>query len=148
MKFKRFSLEELRRMTASDRAKLYENAKRYRDQGGQEVIDLIDSNGLSLSSGDMLNTDPDYLAMEEIIWSPQGRTAALQAVSEGLPALAGVDPLIKAELGERYHPHNAGTINAGVITAALMRHLGYVEDGSKAFDDCVAKSGMKWKLRN
>jgi len=86
--------------------------------------------------------------MEEIIWSPQGRTAALQAVSAGLPALAGVDPLLKAELGERYHPHNAGTINAGVITAALMRHLGYVEDGSKAFDDCVAKSGMKWKLRN
>jgi hypothetical protein len=36
----------------------------------------------------MLSSDPDYLLMEEIIWSSAGREAAVKAVDEGLPALA------------------------------------------------------------
>lgn len=64
-----------------------------------------------------------------------------------LPALAGIDPLVAAALGERYHPHNGGTINAGYIPAALMRHLGYVENGSGPFPNGVAQTGMRWKVR-
>jgi hypothetical protein len=61
--------------------------------------------------------------MEEIIWSPLGRQSALDAVGNGLPALAGVDPLISADLGNQYTPHNSGTVNAGYILAGLMGTL-------------------------
>ncbi|MBR0959528.1 hypothetical protein [Bradyrhizobium japonicum] len=145
MAYKAPTQDQIRAMTSQQRAVLYENAKRRADEGGQEIIDFINASGLSLSDGDMLSSDPDYMEMERIIWSPQGREAAIRAVEEGLPALAGVDPLIHASLGERYHPHNAGTINAGVITAALMRHLGYIEVGPGTFPGRVAKSGMKWR---
>jgi hypothetical protein len=139
--------DQIRAMTSQQRATLYQNAKSRLAEGGQQIIDFIDSEGLSLSDGEMLSSDPDYALMEDIIWSKEGRSAAVKAVEEGLPALAGVDPMIAAKLGDRYHPHNGGTINAGVITAALMRHLGYVEAGAGPFPNGVAKSGMRWKTR-
>jgi hypothetical protein len=139
--------EQIRAMSPHKRAILYQNAKTRLAEGGREIIDFINSEGLSLSDGEMLSTDPDYAKIEEIVWSKEGRAAAVNAVEQGLPALAGVDPLIAAALGERYHPHNGGTINAGYITAALMRHLGYVENGPGPFPNGVAQTGMRWKLR-
>ncbi len=145
---KEISLEKLKAMTPEQRGNLYQNAAKRREFGGQAIIDLIDGAGLSISSGGMRSDDPVYLRMEEIIWSTEGRTAAIGAVENKLPALAGVDPLISANLGERYNPHDGGTTNAGYILAALMRHLGYLEDGiGNCPDDCVAKTGLKWKLR-
>jgi hypothetical protein len=86
-------------MSAERRAQLYQNAVQRRDRGGQEVIDLIDSSGLPLRSGGMRNSDPAYLEMERIIWSEEGRKAALAATAQGLPALCGVEPLLKKGLG-------------------------------------------------
>lgn len=144
-----YTLEELKDMKPDDRAVLYENAKRLRENGGQLIIDMIDQNGLSLSSGDMLSSDPDYLEMDRIIWSNEGRAAAIAATDQGLPALGGLEPLIRASLGERYRPQNGGTVNAGYLTAALMRHLGYIENGQGNMPDgSVAKTAMKWKPRS
>lgn len=138
-----YSLEDLKEMTPEQRAALYQNAARLRENGGQAIIDLIDSSGLSLSSGGIRSDDPTYLKMEEIIWSTEGRKAAIKATESGLPALAGVDPLISDELGGRYNPHDDGTRSAGYIQAGLMRHLGFVEDGQGRMPEgCVA---MKWK---
>jgi hypothetical protein len=54
-----------------------------------------------------------------------------------------------AELGERYHPHDQGTMNAGYIVGELMRHLGYIQDGEgKIPEGSVAKTAMKWKRRS
>lgn len=128
---------------------LYENAKKLRDKGGQVIIDMIDQNGLSMSSGDMLSSDPDYLEIDRIIWSKEGRAAAIAATDQGLPALAGIEPQICASLGKRYRPQNSGTVNAGYLTAGLMRHLGYIENGQGNMPDgSVAKTAMKWKLRS
>ena len=139
----------LQAMKPDERAILYENAKKRRDQGGQAIIDLIDRNGLSLSSGDMLSSDPDYLEMDRIIWSNEGRAAAIAATDSGLPALAGIEPHIRVALGERYRPQNGGTVIAGYLTAGLMRHLGYIENGQGSMPDgSVAKTAIKWKLRS
>lgn len=136
-------------MTPEQRGNLYQNATKRREHGGQAIIDLMDKAGLSLSSGGMRSDDPAYLRMEEIIWSTEGRKAAIGATENGLPALAGVDPLISADLGERYNPHDGGTVNAGYILAGLMRHLGYLEDGTgNCPDGCVAKTALKWRLRH
>lgn len=145
---KKYSLDDLKKMTAEDRATLYQNALKRRESGGQEIVDLINSSGLPLSDGGMRTDDPAYLKMEEIMWSSEGRTAAVKATDERLPALAGVEPMFVAALGERYHPHDGGTMNAGYIVGQLMRHLGYVEDGQgKMPDGSVAKTAMKWKHR-
>src|SRR5207244_6420848 len=108
---------DLKKMTPERRATLYQKAVKRREEGGQEIIDLIDSSGLSLNSGHMVSDDPAYRKMEEIVWGTEGRAAALAATEKGLPALAGVDPLISAELGDRYSPHDGGTLNAGYIQA-------------------------------
>jgi hypothetical protein len=145
---KNYILDDLKKMTPEQRASLYQNASKLRQNGGQAIIDLIDSSGLSLSSGGMRASDPAYIKIEEIAWSPEGRRAATEVTEKGQPALAGIEPMIVAELGAQYHPHDGGTVNAGYIVAGLMRHLGYVEDGEgKMPAGSVAKTAMKWKQR-
>jgi hypothetical protein len=120
------TLEDIKAMTPEKRAILYENARKRRAAGGQAIMDLIDSSGLPLSAGGMRITDPTYIRMREIIWS--NREAAIKATENGLAALAGIEPFIVDDLGNRYHPHDLGTATAGSIIAELMRHLGYVKD--------------------
>jgi hypothetical protein len=140
------TLEDIKAMSPEQRAILYENARKRRAAGGQAIMDLIDSNGLPLSAGGLRITDPTYIRMREIIWL--NREGAVKATDDGLPALAGVERFIVAELGDRYHPHDLGTANAGSLIAELMRHLGYVKDKEVRMPDgSVAKTAMKWKLR-
>ena len=103
----------------------------------------MNQSGLPLRSGGMRKSDPVSLKMEEIICGSEGRTAALVATDKGLPALCGVEPLLKKELGERYNPHDMGTNLAGVITGELMTHLGYSAAGEAKCLECgVAKTAM------
>lgn len=88
-------------MSSPKRAVLYQNAKARLADGGKPIVDFIEAEGLPLSDGDMVSSDPDYLKMEEIIWSKEGRAAALKAISDGLPALAGDDPMIASPAFER-----------------------------------------------
>jgi hypothetical protein len=145
---KTYTLDDLKSMSPDDRAVLYQHAVKLRDKGGQAIIDLINESGLPLRSGGMRMSDPIYLTMEDIIWRKESQKAAIEATERGLPALAGVEQFIRAELGERYHPHDQGTMNAGYIVGELMRHLGYDDNGAgKMPDGCVAKTAMKWKRR-
>jgi hypothetical protein len=141
-----YTLNDLKEMTQKQLATLYQNARKRRDSGGQAVIDLIDTSGLPLSSGGIRMGDPAYIEMERITWSQEGRNATIEATDRGLPALAGIEPLFVAALGDRYHPHDRGTVNAGFIVAELMRHLGYVEEGQGNMPEgSVAKTAMKWR---
>jgi len=143
-----YTIDDLRKMTPEQRAILYQRAVTLRDKGGQAIIDLINESGLSLRSGGMRMTDPEYLEMERITWSKEGKAAAIEATDSGLPALAGVERFFVRALGVRYRPQDDGTVNAGFIVAGLMRHLGYVEAGQgKMPEGSVAKTAMKWKQR-
>jgi hypothetical protein len=62
-----YSLEDLRKLTPEQRLSLYQNAVKHRENGGQAIIESIDSSGLPLSSGGMRTSDPAYLKMEEIV---------------------------------------------------------------------------------
>lgn len=140
--------EGLERTSPGARARLYENARRSKDRGGQAVMDLIDASGLPLSAGGMTAQDPVYIEMQDIVWSDQGREACRGATRDGLPALAGVEPLIRERLGPRYHPHDQGTMNAGYIVGELMRHLGYdLARQGKMPDGSVAKTAAIWVPR-
>jgi hypothetical protein len=61
--------------------------------------------------------------MREVIYSNGGRAAALAATKAGLPAMAGIDPMLQEALGSDYGPHNMGTHTAGGIVGELMQSL-------------------------
>lgn len=146
---KAYTVADLKALSPEERATLYENARKRRAEGGQAIMDMIDSSGLSLSAGGMRTSDPVYVRMQELIWSAEGRSLALAATANGFPALAGVERLIVDDLGDRYHPHDLGTASAGSIVGELMRHLGYAKDReAKMPDGSVAKTAMLWKLRD
>jgi hypothetical protein len=144
----KYTIEDLKRMSPEQRAQLYQNARNRLEAGGQAIIDLIDASGLPLSDGGIRNTDPAYLTMEELAWSSEGKRLLVEAVEAGLPALAGIEPLIVTTLGKSYHPHDGGTVAAGYIVAAVMRHLDFIENGQGNMPTgSVAQTAMKWKRR-
>jgi len=134
-------------LPAAKRAVLYANARAQGTAIGDALAELIADTGLPFSEGGGLaESDPLYIRMHQIIFSAEGRNAAISAVEKGLPPLVGVDPMLNAALQADYGNHNMGPANAGFIVAALMRHLGYRETGTSAPlpPGCVAKTGMLW----
>jgi len=137
------TLDEIRSWSPQKRLAIYQNARNHPDS--KPIVALIDQHGLSLSEGGLTNDDPVVIRMIEIIWSKEGRDAALAATAQGHPAVAGIDPLLQADLGDRYQKHDQGTMNAGFYVAELMRHLGYKAAGKKpCTSDCIAKTGETW----
>ncbi len=142
--------EKIRAMPSDKRRNLYMNAKSHGSAQGDAVAKLIEEVGLSnpLQSGIDMD-DPLTLRISGIINSPEGRDAAVGAAKEGLPPLAGVDPMIAADLGKDYGKHNMTTATAGSFVAHLMREMGYREanKSAKLPEGCVAKSGKLWKVK-
>src|SRR4051794_2688956 len=97
------------------------NARNVDSDEARELVHMIEALGLPYSDPESLKfDDPIFLKMHEIIFSDPGKKAALEATKAGLPALAGVDPLLSAVLGVDYGSHNDGTINAGYLVAQMM----------------------------
>ena len=102
---KQYTLGELRAMSVEDRDVLYRNALKLATPEAKEVVALMIAHDLlTTSRGGLPNHHPLILKIEEIARSQQGRDAARTAADNGLPALAGVDPLLKAALGDQYGP--------------------------------------------
>jgi hypothetical protein len=144
---KEWTLPALKAISVHERANLYRNACRLRDtQSGAALKALIEAAGLPFSDDACLRMDdPITIRMYEIINSAEGRIAALEATSKGLPALAGVDHLLQASLGSDYGPHNMGTATAGALIADMMRGQGYKKGPQKQMPEgCVARSAVIW----
>ena len=93
----------------------------------------------------LASNDPITLRMHEIIFSPEGRVAAVAATKASMPALAGVEPMLQEALGVDYGPHNWGTVIAGSFIGELMQMLGYRKIGRKPLpSSCVAKTAATW----
>ncbi|MCH6206346.1 hypothetical protein L3V16_21210 [Brucella ciceri] len=138
-------LVTIQKMTPEARSQLWMNAQNRLAAGGAEVIELIKKSGLPLRSGGMTLSDPVYLRMEEIIWSAEARPLLIEATERGLPALAGVEPLIVADLGTRYTPHDQGTVSAGSLVAEVIKFLGYKEIKKGDMPEgSVAKTAAVW----
>ena len=68
-----------------------------------------------------------YKVMTQLVNSPDGIKSAVRATNDGQPALAGVDALLRAELGSEYARDNNGARWAGFAVAQVMRDMGYVK---------------------
>lgn len=145
---KKWTTDELTRMSVHQRAELYKNAARLaHTEEGAELKTRIEAAGLPYSDDAALKgDDPITLAMIKVVYSPEGREAAVAATKAGEAAMAGVDPFLQAALGVDYGPHNLGTNRAGEIVGALMRSLGYKKGPDKALPPhCVAKTAATWE---
>lgn len=136
-------------MTPDQRMSLLVNAQRIGGELGNATVALLNSLNLPLLSGGLTHDHPLYLEMNELIQSPAGKAAALQAVEAGLPAMAGIDPLLQERMGKRYSNEQMMTVSAGYLTGNLMLSLGYEKDreGAPLPDGCVARSSTTWKLK-
>jgi hypothetical protein len=93
----------------------------------------------------LTNTSATYIEIGQIVRSAEGREAATDAAQNMLPALCGVDRLLREKLGGRYTKINGGTACAGVFVAKLMLELGYVAGTRKRCgDDCLTQSAILW----
>lgn len=142
--------ERLRAATPEERARLYANAKRMGTPDALAIAQRIESLGLPFSEPGCVNMDDPIVAkLYEIVFSDESRIAAKKAADDGLPALAGVDPLISKALGADYGKHNMTTHTAGGFIAELMREMGYKETGKsgKTPSGCIATSGQMWETK-
>lgn len=94
-------------------------------------------------------SDPRVLEMREVIESKDGQAACLTATADGLPALAGVEPMIVAKTGSRYGQFSMMTVTAGSIVGELMLGKGYkIAAQKKMPDGSVAKSSILGRSLN
>jgi hypothetical protein len=144
---KQWTLDDLEAMSLHDRHTLFKNAVRLsHTPEGASLVALIREAGLPFSEDKMPTADdPLVLAMHERVNSPAARSGAVEATKQGLPALAGVEPLIVEALGADYGPHNWGTVIAGSMVGELMQSLGYRKVGRKDMPPgSIAKTAATW----
>ena len=147
---KRPTLEQLQAWTPEERMRVRQRAAQFDNAEAKATVELIDNSGLPLRTGGGMSFDhPLYREMEEVIWSAEGKSAALDAVGRGLPAMAGVDPLLQKRMGNRYSADQQGTMNAGWIVAELMRSRGYEPEGSASLPPgSVAKTAALYRAKS
>jgi hypothetical protein len=135
-------------MSEAQRRALYDNAKRIGSSEALAVVNLILENDLLVTDGGGLARDhPVIQQIEAIARSPEGRAAAKAASDTGLPALAGVDPLLKSALGPAYGSFDT-TSWAGGFVVEEMESQGYRQAGRRPMPtDCIAKTAAFFVTR-
>lgn len=138
---------KLRQRSQTERHAVWKRARALHSAEGNHLARAIERLGLPYAEPDPLAADDALtVRMREIMASPAARSAALEATLDGLPAMAGIDPLLHDRLGEDYRRDAAAVPAAQALVADLMIALGYVEAGAKDLPGrCVARSGVFWK---
>lgn len=133
-----------------ERHRIWGRARKMGDADALELASVIEDLGLMPAGvGGLKMDDPLTLAMFELINRPEGRAACLKATDEGWPAIAGVDPMLRAEFGDQYSPAHRATVTAGILVGELMRILGYEHDGDRDLPpNSVATTGAFWRRRS
>ena len=126
--------------------RLYENTLRQLEKqptsDAADLLAMIEARGVPPRRGSLSLDSPTGRAMEKVIFSQDGRDAALAAAQNGEAPLGRVDPLLQAALGERYRAEDGGTIQAGYLVAQAMRSMHWEVTGKSRTlpTTCVAKS--------
>jgi hypothetical protein len=143
-----WTLDKLRALPLNKREALFDNARAKDTPEARAIIALLVDNDLPVREGGGLPREhPTIQGMEEVIRSDQGRAEAKRAADKGLPAMAGIDPLLQAALGTAYGQHDT-TSWAGTLTAEIMAEAGYVQTRKAALPPgCVAKTAAYFENR-
>lgn len=133
--------------TPEERYAIWKRARGLRTADGNQLAREIELLGLPYAEPGRLNDDdPMRARMAEIVTSAEGRSACIEATLDGLPAIAGVDPLLHEAFGSAYRLSDEAIATAATLVAELMAAQGYVEAGRKSLPNrYVARSGVFWK---
>ena len=142
-----WTLPRLREKSQNERYAVWKRARGLQSAEGNHLARAIERLGLPYAEPEpLMPGDPLYDQMRDVVFSDEGKSQARMATLDGLPAIAGLDPLLHDELGEDYRRVEACVITAQILTAALMAELGYVEAGKKALPArYVAREGVFWR---
>lgn len=138
-----WTLERLEKLAPRERWNLYENAIRLDTPDARDLIRAIDESGLALREGGGLpGNHPVIRKISAVTATEEARTAASAAAEVGEPAMAGVDPILKREVGKEY-----GTLDttswAGTFVAREMYLMGFKSTKqAKLPAGLVAKTAM------
>ena len=140
--------EKIEALSPEKRESLFENARTKGTPEAQKIIDLMVEHDLLVRiGGGLLRDHPTIQAIEEIIRSDEGRSAGRDASNQGQPALAGVDHILSAELGQKYGNHDTASW-AGTLMAEVMAEAGYVKNGAKTMPNgCIVKTAAFFEKR-
>jgi hypothetical protein len=140
--------EKIEALLPEKREALFDNARAKGTPEAQEIINIMVEHDLLVRSGGGLPREhPTIQAIEEVIRSADGRRAGKDASDQGLPAMAGVDHMLRAALGSRYGGHDT-TSWAGTFMADVMADAGYVQTRKKPMPTgCVAKTAAFFEKR-
>jgi hypothetical protein len=143
-----WTTERLKSLSLKQRETLFDNARQQNSPEAEEIIRLVVDNDLLVREGGGYPRDhPIIQRIEEIIRSDEGRAAAKAATDGGEAAMAGIDPLLSADLGSKYGERDT-TNWARSLTAEIMAEAGYVQTGKKALPPtCVAKTAAFFAKR-
>ena len=144
-----WTLEKLAARSAEERYTVWRNALKQGTPEAMQLAQFIEASGLDFAEkGGISMSDPRVLEMRDIIESPEGRKACIDAVAKGLPALAGVEPMIVAKMENRYGAFSQMTVTAGSIVGELMPTLGYRISGQRKMPaGSVAQTAAFWVSR-
>ena len=143
-----WDIERLRALSPDDRWTLYANAMSKRTPEAQALMAMIDGSGLSLSKGGGLPAEhPTIRAIREVVMSPEGVHAGVAAIEAGLPAMAGVDPLLQARVAGYSAPDTHSW--AGTFVAEAMETAGFRRTTPGPLPtSCRAKTAMRFERRS
>ncbi|QUD90358.1 hypothetical protein [Phenylobacterium montanum] len=144
-----WTIEKLKARSPEERYTVWRNALRKGTPEALQLARAIEGSGLDYAEkGGISMSDPRVLEMRDIIESADGRKACIQATAAGLPALAGVEPLIVAKMGNRYGAFSQMTVTAGSLVGEIMPSLGYRISGQRKMPDgSVAQTAAFWILK-
>jgi hypothetical protein len=148
MKPMEWTKAKIEALSPQKRETLFDTARAQGTGEAQQIIDLMMEHNLLVRVGGGLPRDhPTIQTIEEIIRSDEGRKAGKEASDQGLPAMAGVDNMLSAELGSKYGDHDT-TSWAGTFMADVMADAGYVQTKKKPMPaGCVAKTAAYFERR-
>ena len=117
--------ERLAERSQTERHQVWKRARALHSAEGNHLARAIERLGLPYAEAEPLSDDdPLIKRMTAVFESPATRSAVIEATLDGLPAMAGVDPLLHDRLGEDYRLNPAAVpVGAG--------HGGEVDDRSR-----------------
>ncbi len=142
-----WTLPRLREKSQTERYEVWKRARALHSAEGNHLARAIERLGLPYAEPEALaGEDPLIDRLRAIVFSPEGRSAAVEATLDGLPAMAGVDVLLHEKLGEDYRLIPAAVPTAQELVAELMLGTGWDRHGKKTLPQrCVAREGVFWK---
>lgn len=132
----RWTAEGLTALSDNDLLGLYDNCVRLGSDEALEILEsirklLVERDSLAAADSGLKITSPVGKLLIRLINSPAGVAGAIDATTKGLPALAGIEPMLIDVLGASYSRRQDASTQAGSVIGKMMDRLGHHRTGKK-----------------